>query len=62
MQTACSKLALGDPRTVRGTARTIVFRKAGVYRLTAKNVQTSEEAPLNTLGPHNTLTLTVVAR
>ena len=62
VQTAGPKLALGDPRTVRGTARTIVFRKAGVYRITAKNVQTSEEAGLQTLGPDNTLTLTVVVR
>ena len=62
VQTAGPKLVLGDPRTVRGSARTIVFRKAGVYRLTAKNVQTSQEAGLQTLGPDNTLTLTVVVK
>ena len=39
-----------------------MFRKAGVYRLTAKNVQSSAEVGLQTLGPDNTLTLTVVVR
>ncbi len=61
-QTAGPALDLRDPRTVRGSARTIVFRKAGVYRLTVKNVQTSQEVGLQTLGPDNTLTLTVVVR
>jgi hypothetical protein len=62
VQTAGPKLVLGDPRTYRGTARTIVFRKPGLYRLTAKNVQTSQEVGLQTLGPDNTLTLTIVVR
>ncbi len=62
VQTAGPKLVLGDSRTVRGTARTIAFKKAGVYKLTAKNVQTSEQVGLQTLGPDNTLTLTVVVR
>ena len=62
VQTAGPKLALGDPRTFRGTARTIVFRKAGIYRLTVKNVQSSQEVGLQTLGPDNTLTLTVVVK
>ena len=61
-QTAGPKLALGDPRTHTGTVRTIVFKKAGVYKLMAKNVQTSEEMGMQTLGPDNTLRLTVVVR
>jgi hypothetical protein len=61
-QTRGPRLALGDPRTYAGTARTIIFRKAGTYRLTATNVQTPEERGLVTLGEPNTLTLTVVVR
>jgi hypothetical protein len=60
LQIAGPKLALGDPRTHTGTVRTIVFKKAGVYRLTAKNVQSSTEMGLQTLGADNTLRLTVV--
>jgi hypothetical protein len=61
-QTKGPRLVLGDPRTYAGSARTIVFRKAGVYRLTATNVQTPEERGLVTLGETNTLTLTVVVK
>ena len=61
-QVAGPALALGDPRFHTGTVRTIVFTKRGTYRLTAKNVQSSEEMGLQTLGPDNTLTLTVVDR
>jgi hypothetical protein len=61
-QVAGPKLALGDPRTYAGTARTIVFRRAGVYRITAVNVETSEQQGLQTLGPDNTLVLTVRVR
>jgi hypothetical protein len=61
-QTAGPAVALGDPRTVRGSSRTFVFRKRGVYRFTATNVQTPEEVGLQTLGPTNALTLTVVVR
>jgi hypothetical protein len=61
-QTNGPKLALGDPRLFAGQSRTIVFRKPGTYRLTAKNVQTPEERGLQTLGPANTLVLTVVVR
>jgi len=56
------RLALGNPRTTTGTSRTIVFRKAGTYVLTATNVQSSAEKGLQTLGADNVLTLTVVAR
>ena len=62
VQTAGPRLALGRPRLVAGTTRTIVFRKAGVYKLVAKNVQTSEEVGLETLGEDNTLRLTVRVR
>ena len=58
-QTAGPKLVLGSRRFYAGTTRTIVFRKAGVYRLVARNVQTSEEMGLQTLGPDNMLRLTV---
>src|SRR5215471_1784245 len=61
-QTKGPKLALGDPRTYAGTARTITLRKAGVYRLTVTNVQTPEERGLTVLGGTNTLTLTVVVK
>jgi len=61
-QTNGPRLALGDPRTYAGTSRTVVFRKAGVYRLTATNVQTPEERGLTVLGDANTLTLTVVVK
>jgi hypothetical protein len=58
-QTAGPKLVLGTPRLMPGTTRTIVFAKAGVYRLVARNVETSEEMGLQTLGPDNVLRLTV---
>jgi hypothetical protein len=61
-QTSGPRLALGDPRTYAGSNRVIVFRKAGVYRLTATNVQTPEERGLVTLGETNTLTLTVLVK
>jgi hypothetical protein len=58
-QVAGPKLNLGDPRTYPGTTRTIVFRKAGLYRLKARNVESSADMGLQTLGPDNTLVLTV---
>lgn len=58
-QVAGPKLALGNPRTYPGTTRTIVFRRAGLYRLKAVNVETSEQQGLQTLGPDNTLILKV---
>lgn len=58
-QTAGPKLALGGTRFYAGSTRTLVFRKAGVYRLVARSVQTSEEMGLQTLGPDNVLRLTV---
>jgi len=56
------KLALGDPRTYPGTARTIRFVRKGVYRLKAVNVESSAQQGLQTLGPDNTLVLTVRVR
>jgi len=61
-QVAGPKLALGGPRIYHGTARTIVFRKAGLYRLKAVNVESSADMGLETLGPDNTLVLTVRVR
>jgi hypothetical protein len=58
-QVAGPKLNLGDPRMYPGTTRTIVFRKVGLYRLMAKNVESSADMGLQTLGPDNTLVLTV---
>jgi hypothetical protein len=59
---ASAKLTLGSPRTFAGESRVLVFRKAGVYRLTATNVQTPEERGLVTLGQATTLTLTVFVK
>ena len=53
------RLALGDPTLHTGTQRTIVFRKGGVYVLQARNVQSSADMGLQTLGSDNTLRLTV---
>lgn len=61
-QTSGPRLALGNPRTLRGTTRTILFAKRGVYRLVVRNVQTSAEVGLQTLGPDNVLRLTVLVR
>ena len=61
-QVAGPRLAFGEPRVYGGTTRTLVFRKAGTYKLVAVNVQSSEERGLPTLGPDNMLTLTVVVR
>lgn len=58
-QVAGPKLNLGDPRTYPGTIRTIVFRKVGLYRLKATNTMSSADMGLETLGPDNTLVLTV---
>ena len=61
-QTAGPRLALGGSRFYTGTTRTIVFRKAGLYKLVAKNVQTSDEVGLETLGDDHALKLTVRVR
>ncbi len=61
-QTRGPRLPLGNRRTYAGSARVIVFRRVGVYRLTARNVQTPDERGLIVVGTPNTLTLTVVVR
>lgn len=55
-------LALGPSRFYAGTTRTITLRRPGRYVLQARNVQSSEEAGLVTLGPDNVPLLTVVVR
>ncbi len=62
LQTAGPRLLLGKARTYGGQSRTIVFRSAGVYRLRVTNIQTPEERGLVTLGPPNTMRLTIVVR
>jgi hypothetical protein len=61
-QIAGPRLALGGARWYTGATRALVFRKLGVYKLVAKNVQTSDEAGLETLGEDNVLRLTVRVR
>jgi len=59
-QTNGPGLRLGNPRTYAGTSRTIVFARAGTYRLTVTNVETPGERGLTVLGTPNMLTLTVL--
>lgn len=61
-QTKGPRLALGNARTYAGSTRVIIFRKVGIYKLMATNVQTPEERGLVVLGEANALTLTVVVR
>ena len=61
-QLAGPKLALGASPWQTGTAHTLVFTKRGLYRLKAVNVQSSEEAGLQTLGPDNMPLLIVRVR
>ena len=56
------RIALGGPRIVRGSSRVLAFPKSGIYRLTVKNVQTSTDVGLQTLGQDNVLVLTIVVR
>ena len=58
-QTAGRRVGLADPRLRRSEVRLLVFRKAGLYRFELKNVQTSEELGLQTLGQDNTLRIVV---
>lgn len=61
-QVSGPKLDLGAARTYPGTVRTIVFARAGVYKLKAVNVESSAQMGMSTLGPDNTLLLTVKVR
>jgi hypothetical protein len=58
-QLAGPKLALGVSPWQTGTTHLLVFKKAGVYKLMAMNVQSSEEMGLMTLGEDNMPVLTV---
>jgi hypothetical protein len=58
-QTAGPRVPLADPRLRRSEIRLLAFRKAGLYRFEGRNVQTSEELGLQTLGPDNTLRIVV---
>lgn len=62
VQTAGPKISLGDPRWHTGTLHVLVFKKKGVYRFTATNVQTPEQVGLQTLGQTKTPKLTVLVR
>jgi hypothetical protein len=61
-QLAGPKLALGATRWQSGTSHTLVFRKPGLYKLQAVNVQTPAEVGLETMGPDNHPLLTVRVR
>lgn len=52
-------LKLGGSIMHTGTQRTIVFAKRGLYVIQATNVQSSADLGLQTLGPDNSLRLTV---
>lgn len=58
-QTRGPKVVMGKVRRYAGTTWTVVFKKAGLYKLVGTNVQTPEERGLETFGPTNSLTLTV---
>jgi hypothetical protein len=58
-QTAGPALRLGIRRLYAGTTTAIVFQRKGVYKLIAKNLKSSADAGLQTLGSDNTLSLTV---
>jgi hypothetical protein len=61
-QTAGPALSLGSGRIYAGTTTTILFKRSGLYKLLARNVKSSEEAGLQTLGDDNLLKLTVRVR
>lgn len=61
-QTAGPPLGLGTTRIMTGTQRTIAFARRGTYAFSLVNVESSQQAGLQTLGPDNTLRLTVVVR
>ena len=62
VQTAGPKLSLGDARWHTGTAHVILFRKNGLYKLQATNVQSPEEVGLQVMGAVNVLHLVVRVR
>ena len=58
-QVAGPRIALGDPKLYAGSTRVLVFKKAGLYRFTGTNLQTSDEVGLETLGDDNSLKLAI---
>lgn len=59
VQVSGPKVALGDPVVYTGTQRAIRFAKKGVYVFRGTNLQSSQQMGLQTIGPDNSLTLTV---
>lgn len=58
-QVSGRRVAIGDRTFHTGTSRTIVFPRRGTYVFVAKNIQSSAEMGLQTLGADNSLRLTV---
>lgn len=58
-QVSGRRVAIGDRIFHTGTSRTIVFPRRGTYVFVAKNIQSSAEMGLQTLGADNSLRLTV---
>ena len=61
-QVAGPSLGIGTQRWETGTSHAFVFKKVGVYKLKAVNVQSSAEMNLQTLGPDNNPLLVVRVR
>jgi hypothetical protein len=53
---------LKPSRWETGTSHSLTFTQRGVYSFQGKNVQSSDEMNLETLGPDNTVALTVRVR
>ena len=62
VQIAGVKRALGPSRCQPGTTHRLVVRVRGVFKLYAKNVQTSEEMGLGTFRPDNVPVFTIRVR
>lgn len=61
VQLSGPKLTVGGPMMM-GQSRTIAFAKAGLYRFTTRVVEMGQEMEVKTIGPDNTLRLTVSVR
>lgn len=62
VQVAGPRIPLGGSRFYTGTTRVLTFKRVGVYRFAARNLQSSEEVGLQTLGDDNALRLTIRVR
>jgi len=62
VQVAGPRVAYGGTRFYAGTTRVLTFKRVGTYRFAARNLQTSEEVGLQTLGEDNALRLTIRVR